>query len=300
MSDVALARDALRAYDIDVVDCEPAAQAFNTVFGVDARDGSRYALRVGSELRIHADGCEEVEAAWVNELHAAGLPVARVLPARDGTFVVDVGARRCLLFEWVAGQRLRDDPRPELVRAAGALTARVHEHGAGYLRQEPAGALRGDRVLTFRVPNRLGDLQPRYGTVLLDAVERAQRTIDALWRDPPHSPHLLHGDVNLGNVLVDGAALTLIDFQDLFWGFEVQDVVIATVSLPHRDAFRSGYESVRAWPDADPSVIAALEAARHLNILNFGLAGNRPRLEEVVARHAEPIVTWMARGASRA
>jgi Ser/Thr protein kinase RdoA (MazF antagonist) len=296
VSDAAFARDALRAYDIDVVACEFAAQAFNTVFRVDAADGARYALRVGAELRIHADGCEEDEAAWVNTLHGAEFPVARVLPARDGTFVVDVGARRCLLFEWVAGQRLRDDPRPELVRAAGALTARVHEHGAGYLRQEPAGALRGDRVLTFRVPNRLGELQTRYGTVLLDAVERAQRTLDALWRDPPHPPHLLHGDVNVGNVMADGDRITLLDFQDLAWGFEVQDVVIAMLSLPHPDEFRAGYASVRPWPEVDPDTWAALEAARHLNILNFGLAGNRPRLEEVGARHADPIVTWMTAG----
>jgi Ser/Thr protein kinase RdoA (MazF antagonist) len=296
VTDLEVARDALRAYDLEIAGCEFAAQAFNTVFRVDAADGARYALRVGAELRIHADGCEEDEAAWVNTLHAAGFPVARVVPARNGSLVVDVDGRRCLLFDWVSGRRLRDEPTAELVHAAGAVTARVHEHGAGYLADSPSGALRGDVVLSFHIPNRLDDLRPRFGAALPDAVERAQRTVDALWREPPHSPHLLHGDVNLGNVLVDGAALTLIDFQDLFWGFEVQDVVIATVSLPHRYAFRSGYESVRAWPDADPSTIAALEAARHLNILNFGLAGNRPRLEEVVARHAKPIVAWMRAG----
>jgi Ser/Thr protein kinase RdoA (MazF antagonist) len=101
-------------------------------------------------------------------------------------------------------------------------------------------------------------------------------------------------------VMADGPRVALLDFQDLTWGYEVQDVVIAMLSLPHGEAFRAGYASVRAWPDVDADTWAALEAARHLNILNFGLAGNRPRLEEVVARHAEPIVTWMARGVSRA
>ena len=31
---------------------------------------------------------------------------------------------------------------------------------------------------------------------------RAQRTFDELWRDPPHPPHLLHGDLQSGNVLM--------------------------------------------------------------------------------------------------
>jgi len=293
VTDAELARAALREYDLDVAGCDFAAQAFNTVYRVDAADGARYALRVGSELRIHADGCEEVEAAWVNTLHAAGFPVARVVPARNGAAVVDCDARRCLLFEWIPGRPLRDDPTVELVHAVGALTARVHEHGAAYLRERPDGALTGDRVLSFRVPNRLDDLRARFGAALTDAVERAQAGLDALWRDPPHAPHLLHGDVNLGNVLTESERITLIDFQDLFWGFEAQDVVIATLALPHRDAFRAGYETVRPWPDADPATVAALEAARHLNILNFGLAGSRPKLDEVVPRHAEPVVAWM-------
>ena len=52
------------------------------------------------------------------------------------------------------------------------------------------------------------------------------------------------------------------------------------------DAFRAGYETVRAWPEADPGTVAALRAARHLNILNFGLSVRSPGLDEFVARHA--------------
>jgi Ser/Thr protein kinase RdoA (MazF antagonist) len=155
-------------------------------------------------------------------------------------------------------------------------------------------------VLSFALDNRLDELRPEFGAALPDAVARAQAALDALWRDPPHPPHLLHGDVNRGNVMADGDRITLLDFQDLLWGFEVQDVVIATVSLPYADAFRAGYSSVRTWPDVAPDMWAALEAARHLNILNFGLHPPRPHRDEMVARHAEPIVTWMSRGASRA
>jgi Ser/Thr protein kinase RdoA (MazF antagonist) len=291
----ALAREALRRYDIDVVACSFAAEAFNAVFRVDARDGAAYALRIGSQLRIHADGCEELEAAWVNELRGAGLAVARAVPARDGAPVVDVAGRRCVLFEWVPGRRLRDDPTRDLVRATGAALATVHEHTVAHPSERPAGALVADRALYFRVDNRLAELRPDYGDLLDDALGRTQETFDALWRDPPHPPHLLHGDVQPSNVMVDGGRVTLIDFQDLVWGFEIVDVVIACRDdMVRGDAFRAGYESVRPWPDADPATVAALGVARLLNVLNLSLHVRKPGLDEFVARIAESVVAWMA------
>ena len=96
-------------------------------------------------------------------------------------------ARSCVLFEWVRGRRLRERLRADLVRKFGELTAVVHEHGAGYLREPPPGALVADRVLYFRVAPRLDALRPAYGSVLDDAVARAQQALDELWRNPPHA-----------------------------------------------------------------------------------------------------------------
>jgi Ser/Thr protein kinase RdoA (MazF antagonist) len=60
------------------------------------------------------------------------------------------------------------------------------------------------------------------------------------------------------------------------------------------DAFRSGYQQVRPWPEADPDTAAALRAARHLNILNFSMSVGGPGVEAFVARHAAAIREWMA------
>ena len=305
----ALALAALREYDIDVVRCSFVARAFNTVFRVDAADGSAYALRVSPDLRIHADGCELAECEWLDALRRdAGIDVPRVVRAEDGSVVVTAsdagvrGARTCVLFEWVYGRPLRGQVNEELVRKVGALTARVHEHGAARRPAAvPAGVLVADRVCYFRAAPRLDELAPRYGSVLGEAVERAQLVLDGLWRNPPQPPHLLHGDIQTGNVMVTRGRVTLIDFQDLIWGFEIQDALIALRGLEHSDgvsalvrAFRAGYETVRSWPDADDATVDALRAARHLNILNFGLSVGRPGLDEFVARHAEPVVAWMA------
>jgi len=335
-----LAREALRRYDVEVDRVSFAAQAFNTVFRVDASKGTSYALRVSPAIRIHADGCEALEAAWVTALRRdAGFPTPAVVPSRDasadGWTQVDgvPEPRSCLLFEWVAGRPLREQMSADLVREVGRLTAVVHDHAsadASFLSSTspanasadvsvpsshspenasadaPSGALVADRVLYFRAPNRLDELRPTYGSVLAEAVDRAQRALDALWRNPPHAPHLLHGDIQPGNVMVSRGHVALIDFQDLIWGFEIQDVVIALQALDHFDAaeaffeaFRAGYEEVRPWPDAEPEIIGALNAARHLNVLNFGMSMGKPGLEPFIARHAEPVAEWMARTTGR-
>jgi Ser/Thr protein kinase RdoA (MazF antagonist) len=308
----ALALDALMEYELEVRRCSFVSTGFNTVFRVDTTNGDAYALRVSPSLRIHAEGCELVEGAWVAAIRdGTDVPTPRMIAARNGSLVVWVerdgvpGARSCVLFEWVPGRPLRDRPAADPVRRTGALTATLHEHGAGYALARPPGALLADRVLYFRVETRLDELRPTYGSVLEDAVARAQLVLDRLWRDPPHPPHLLHGDIQPGNVMVRGAAVAIIDFQDLIWGFEAQDVGIALGSLAHfdgagplsagplRDAFRAGYEAVRAWPEADRETWEALRAARHLNILNFGLSRRGPDLDRFIARHAGPIAEWM-------
>ena len=86
-------------------------------------------------------------------------------------------------------------------------------------------------------------------------------------------------------------------------GLELQDVWIAQRGFQHFDAaaalqgaFRAGYETVRPWPEADDATVAAIRAARHLNLLNFGLGVGRPGLDEFVERHATPVVAWMLGG----
>ena len=306
----ALALDALARYDLDVVRCSFAATAFNTVFRVDTADGATYALRVSPSLRIHADGCEVLEAAWVTALRRdVGLATPAVIPASDGSPLVWAATpgvpepRSCVLFQWVSGKPLRRRMRADIVRQVGTLAATVQDHAAaGAPPDVPPGALVADRALYFHTASRLEELRPAYGSVLEEAEARVQTALGALWRDPPHPPHLLHGDIQPGNVMVAGNHATLIDFQDLVWGLEVQEVVIALQALDHFPdadalfaAFRAGYEARRPWPDATPETIAALNAARHLNVLNFGLGVRKPGLDEFVARHADPVVAWMTR-----
>jgi Ser/Thr protein kinase RdoA (MazF antagonist) len=296
----------LARYDIDVARFAVQARSFNTIVRLDARDGRRLALRVGTTERIHPVGNELVEAAWLKLIRDEGIvAVPTVVGDRDGRPAVTVrldgerGTRDCMLFGWVDGRQLGLDLRPRDVRASGRILALLHEQAAGGSYAPPA--IVADRVLYFTSPRFLDDLEPRYGRLFADAEAGSQAAIDALWASPPHAPHLLHGDFTQLNLLANRGRLTVIDFQDLIWGFEVQDVAIALYGYSwmaaggaHAEAFRAGYEEARAWPVDDPAVVDALWAARQLLQVNLALTLRRSGFESYVQSHVDRLRAWLS------
>jgi Ser/Thr protein kinase RdoA (MazF antagonist) len=305
-----VALEALRHYDIVPRRVRLAAESFNSIFRVTTASAV-YALRVGAVLQIHPEGTAAVEAAWHRRLRQHGVLVPDVLANTDGepaTLVADDraehGTRVCVVFEWVTGRSLRTCLTGRRAAALGRLSARLQQDGAGW---SPPGAdtvLRADRVLYWQVPDQLAAAGSRsgFGTLFTDAQARAQTVVDSLWQNPPHPPHLVHGDLTPPNVIVSPRnGLVPIDFQDTVLGFEVQDLAITTSALQRWpdgdrliDAFRIGYGECRAWPDVSPALFDSLIAARGLQQMNLTLnmAGNN-ELDSYVASHAGRIRTWM-------
>jgi Ser/Thr protein kinase RdoA (MazF antagonist) len=304
--------EALRRYDVSPQRVRLAAESFNSIFRVTTASAV-YALRVGAALQIHPEGTAAVEAAWHRRLRQQGVCVPDVLANTDGEFATLVGNARaghgpsvCLLFEWVAGRSLRTCMTGRRAAALGRLSAQLQQDAAQW---SPAGAqdvLRADRVLYWQLPDQLAAAGDRFGvgTLFTDAAARAQRVVDALWQNPPHRPHLVHGDLTPQNVIVSPPhGLVPIDFQDTILGFEVQDLSISVSALrrlPDGDrltaAFRAGYGEVRQWPDVSPALFDSLIAARALHQLNLtlnsaGMAG----LDSYVASHADRARAWMRR-----
>src|SRR4051812_18948276 len=69
-----------------------------------------------------------------------------------------------------------------------------------------------------------------------------------------------------------------IDFQDLVWGLDMQDIANTVAVLRGAadgqrliDAFRQGYTTLRSWPDMPPALLESLVVARLLNQINLTL-----------------------------
>lgn len=282
------------------------ATSFNTVYCLRIDRRPVAALRVGARQRIHAEGTEEVEAAWMHALRRDGLvaPPA-VISTSSGpasgrvAWPGEDAPRVCVLFDWVPGPRLATQMSAAGAGALGRVAALLHEHGSSTGAPAPAGVLAADRTLYWHLPNRLGAVSG-HGALLSEALARADAAIAALFADPPHPPQLVHGDLSANNALVVGEELVPIDFQDLVVGLDVQDVTFSLASFARYPGaaelqahFRRGYAAVRPFPDPGPEVAAALTAARRLQQLNLALALGGPRLPAATERLSAAVAAWM-------
>ncbi len=95
---------------------------------------------------------------------------------------------------------------------------------------------------------------------------------------------LLHGDFHPWNVKVRQSRIAAFDFEDLMWGWPIQDVA-TTLYYFHgdpdyrmlADAFAEGYRSVAPWPASDQSEIDTFLMGRALVLANFVLASAEMR-----------------------
>lgn len=273
--------DVLRAWGLQDEPVRFFVQSFNTLHRV----GEAYVLRLGPRVRIHRPGCAESEAGFTATVAAAGIASPEVIRTLDGRASIEADGREAMVLRWVDGEPLPDPLSLDGARKLGRLAATLHDLAP---QQRPDGALDADDVLLFVMPDRLGELRPRYGAVFTEAYERARQAIDGLT-----GPRvLLHGDLGPRNVVRGPSGLVAIDYQDVMWGRVEQDLAHTLYSLRRDDAdgslaeaLRAGYASVRQWPDVDPGLLVA----RRLQMVNQALNSGRTGLNEYLDRHADAL-----------
>lgn len=299
----ALAFEALQHYDFEVARLRLVNNETNCTFRVDTTGGETYALRI-SLPDIH--GYDEIEAEidWLRGIsHDTDIRVPAPVATRNGSFVVTAGApgvpeeRNCVLFSWVRGRELADVPTLEAFQDFGTLAARIHRHSAAFQPAHPASIrslntlypLGDDREMIFEQST--AELFPETAyRRLLEMHAAAKRELEWLF-NRGEVPQLLHGDFHWWNVMSYRGELRAIDFEDLAWGYPVQDVAISFyyfVGEPEyqerRQAFQFGYESVSPWPERYPGQIELHMVHRAIDLFNFVL-GSTLRHDEKLVDH---------------
>ena len=193
---------------------------------------------------------------------------------------------------WVPGQDLGREMRAEYYRQLGALTAQLHNHAEQFA-PPPGFALRKmDIVFPFDHGNFLEKASDPLGLVtserriLFESVAvRVKEVLDTLYASS-HPPFVLHADLHQWNIRVHRGQVSALDFDDSMIGHPVQDIAITYYYIQAhpdyvalKDAYRTGYETLRPWPVADEAQLATLIAWRELDLLNFGLYTDNPQLQ---------------------
>jgi Ser/Thr protein kinase RdoA (MazF antagonist) len=284
--DIAVAERALVEYDLGP---ESALSLLNlsenaTYAVEDAGTGTRSILRVHRQNYHRAHEIES-ELDWLEALRRdSDLTVPTVLPARDGRRVVTVNAdgtpRHVVHFEMVSGAEPDEATLTvEDFHTLGRITAALHEHSHAWTR--PSGFSR----FSWDWDHSLGD-QPRWGRwqdaegvgkqehELLDRAERLLRQRLTDYGTGPDRFGLIHADLRLANLLVDGATITVIDFDDCGFGWFYYDFGTAVSfieddpALPDwQESWTAGYRSRRPLAAADEDMLASFVLLRRLLLL---------------------------------
>lgn len=230
----------------------------NATFVADAGSGRRTIFRVHRPA-YHTR--EEIlsELAWIEALRADGV-VATPEPIRMtdggvlGAFEDDGDLRHVVAFSFMTGAE--PEPGENLAawfRTLGEVTARLHGHTRGWRGGEAFArktwdfdAMLGSRPLwgDWRAGLGLDD----QGRALLQRASAALRTkVEAYGQDATRFG-LVHADLRLANLLVDGDRLGVIDFDDCGFSWFMWDFAAAVSFMEHepfipelQDAWLEGY-----------------------------------------------------------
>ncbi|ODT74809.1 MAG: hypothetical protein ABS76_35885 [Pelagibacterium sp. SCN 64-44] len=256
----------------------------NQTFLIETPSGRLYTLRV------HRDGYQsslsiESELAWLMALRRdTDLPIPEPVPGRDGKllqcFDGPEGEQMVVLFHHIAGSEpTPDGDLGDIFFKLGGYAASLHNH-VGDWRKPPGFKRQVWEAATILDADGLwGDwrVSPGVNAQNRPILDRLDATLWLRLADYGVGPDrygLIHADMRLGNLLVDGDRLTLIDFDDCGFCWFAYDFAAAisfhetSPMIPGLKArWLQGYQAIRPLGAEDLAAIDAMIMLRRMALL---------------------------------
>lgn len=270
---------------------------------VAARENAVFKITTGTDnyaLRLHRAGYRtdaelRSELHWMHAVAEGGIKVPAPIPAPSRALLHVIDGVQVDVLTWLSGstmdQALNGHPnRADLFERLGKDMARLHTISDalplpdGFTRCSwDRDGLLGDAPLWDRFWDN-PDLSPHEQTLFLTLRQKADTELATLEATLDYG--LIHADLVAANVMVDGDAVKMIDFDDGGFGFRLFD--IATALLKHLDApdypalraaLIKGYTSERAIDLAALDLFMMLRAATYVgwNIIRLHEDGGAAR-----------------------
>ena len=280
-----LAIVALADYDLDVSRVRLITNSFNGIFRVDTAGGEKFVLRVCRPTETE-NGLARLrsEMMWLAALRRdTDVQVPEPLKTRSGEYVATIQvesvpeARHCTVFSWLPGRDINQQLNVHTMEKLGALAALLHQHALSWTPPDDFSIGKYDTPFPFEPLIMLDDeyramVPPARRAFFAETIDRIQEAIQRLQSTPVR---VIHADLHRWNVKIYRGTISAFDFQEILWGWPVQDIAITLYYLhgekeyaAWRDAFQRGYEHVAPWPEAYPGEIDLFIAARGLMLAN--------------------------------
>ena len=214
-----------------------------------------------------------------------GVATPRPLAGRDGALIQSHGTsalapRHLVMFEWLEGAE--PDPDDDLVepfRQLGGIAARTHLHVTGWQLPDGFERLVWDDESVFGPSPNWGDWRDGPGVdarvrEVLEAAETLVRDRLAAYGRGAARYGLIHADMRLANLLIDGGDTRLIDFDDCGFGWFMYDFAAGISFMEEhpqvpalREAWLDGYRAVRPLDREDEVEIDSFIMLRRMALL---------------------------------
>lgn len=247
----------------------------------DVANGKRWALRVHRE-GYHSAVAIESELAWLIALRADAAATTPVpLAGRDGQFIQTVQVpglprpRNVVLFDWEPGSE------PAATNVAGfellgETAARMHRHVHAWTRPDWFQRFTWDFETTLGPRPHWGSwrdgmgMTPEIAELFATTVGVIERRLARFGKSPARYG-LVHGDMRLANLLVDGNTVKVIDFDDCGFSWFLYDCATTVSFFEHEPevpeliaAWVRGYRRINELSAEDEAEIPTFVMLRRL------------------------------------
>lgn len=275
----AFSTEILNKYPLDVSSVNSINYEYNATLKVEALDGRSFALRINTNSPRTPENLK-AEIAFVRLLSEDGrVKVPQPIANTEGGYYTSVFHEpsqrtfHCVLYSWIEGEELEDEPTVEQLRALGVAMATVHLVAPRYELPQSASLPTFDDALWSTEDFLLSEksiLDPEAKNLISRALAVIKEGVAKFYESA--KPMIIHGDMHGGNVLWNANCLSVIDFDDCGFGLPIQDFATALYyfDTPEQDAaFKEGYSSVAPLPECSEQEMKMFFLQRRIILLNY-------------------------------
>jgi Ser/Thr protein kinase RdoA (MazF antagonist) len=269
----------LSQYPIDVKSAISINYEYNATLKVEATDGRLFALRINTNSPRTPENLR-AEIAFVRFLAEDGrVKVPHPIENSDGDFYTSIPHAasgrmfHCVLYSWILGEELEDEPTDEQLAALGAAMATMHIVAPGFTLPEGSALPKFDDPLWWTEDFLLSEksvLDAEAKELIAQALSAIKSGVSKFYLNA--TPGVIHADMHGGNVLWHDGGLSVIDFDDCGLGLPIQDFATALYyfDTPEQDgAFKAGYQSVAPIPECSEKEMKMFFLQRRVVLLNY-------------------------------
>jgi Ser/Thr protein kinase RdoA (MazF antagonist) len=280
-----LATAALAAYDLPPVSPPVLINlSENATYRIeDPASGRRWALRVHRD-GYHSTAGIRSELAWLQALRNDGVVITPVpVAGRDGDLIQKVGhpampgPRHVVLFDWESGAEPSEkDHLSDKFGILGEVTAKMHRHSERWVRPARFERHTWDFDTSLGAAPHWGSwrdgmgLDPEKEALFARTVALIGHRLDRFGKARDRFG-LIHCDMRLANLLVDGDMVKVLDFDDCGFSWRLYDAATAVSFFEHEPhvpelmaAWVDGYRRVLALPAEDEAEIPTFVMLRRM------------------------------------